>query len=114
VLCFIDVHIEIDLYGKFGVCGHFDIRTFWSLVSSVLSNLVDRASIGLHMFIHHEGSKERESLANAKVNVRQHCVSLSCLCNSLTQRAKDMKIGILDDRFLVWCPISPEPLRISA
>jgi len=27
----------------------------------------------------------QESLANAKVNVRQHCVSLSCLCNSLTQ-----------------------------
>ena len=28
---------------------------------------------------------EQESLANAKVNARQHCVSLSCLCNSLTQ-----------------------------
>ena len=28
---------------------------------------------------------KQESLANAKVNVRQHCVSLSCLCNSLTQ-----------------------------
>ena len=27
---------------------------------------------------------KQESLANAKVNVRQHCVSLSCLCNSLT------------------------------
>jgi len=27
----------------------------------------------------------QESLANAKVNVRQHCVSLSCLCNSLMQ-----------------------------
>jgi len=27
----------------------------------------------------------QESLANAKVNVRQNCVSLSCLCNSLTQ-----------------------------
>jgi len=27
----------------------------------------------------------QESLANAKVNARQHCVSLSCLCNSLTQ-----------------------------
>jgi len=25
-----------------------------------------------------------------------------------------MKIGILDDHFLVWRPISPEPLRISA
>ena len=28
---------------------------------------------------------QQESLANAKVNARQHCVSLSCLCNSLTQ-----------------------------
>jgi len=28
---------------------------------------------------------EQESLANAKVNARQHCVSLSCLCNNLTQ-----------------------------
>ena len=28
---------------------------------------------------------EQENLANAKVNARQHCVSLSCLCNSLTQ-----------------------------
>ena len=28
---------------------------------------------------------KQESLANAKVNTRQHCVSLSCLCNSLTQ-----------------------------
>jgi len=27
----------------------------------------------------------QESLANTKVNARQHCVSLSCLCNSLTQ-----------------------------
>jgi len=27
----------------------------------------------------------QESLANAKVSARQHCVSLSCLCNSLTQ-----------------------------
>ena len=27
----------------------------------------------------------QESLANAKVNARQHCVSLSCLCNSWTQ-----------------------------
>jgi len=25
------------------------------------------------------------SLANAKLNALQHCVSLSCLCNSLTQ-----------------------------
>jgi len=25
-----------------------------------------------------------------------------------------MKISILDDHFLVWRPISPEPLRISA
>ena len=30
-------------------------------------------------------STVQESLANAKVNTRQHCVSLSCLCNSLTQ-----------------------------
>jgi len=29
--------------------------------------------------------KGKESLANAKVNARQHCVGLSCLCNSLTQ-----------------------------
>jgi len=28
---------------------------------------------------------KQESLANAKVNTRQHCVSLLCLCNSLTQ-----------------------------
>ena len=28
---------------------------------------------------------KQESLANAKVNARQRCVSLSCLCNSLTQ-----------------------------
>ena len=28
---------------------------------------------------------QQESLANAKVKARQHCVSLSCLCNSLTQ-----------------------------
>jgi len=28
---------------------------------------------------------KQESLANAKGNARQHCVSLSCLCNSLTQ-----------------------------
>jgi len=28
---------------------------------------------------------KQESLANAKVNARQHCVSLSCLCDSLTQ-----------------------------
>jgi len=27
----------------------------------------------------------QESLANTKVNARQHCVRLSCLCNSLTQ-----------------------------
>ena len=27
---------------------------------------------------------KQESLANTKVNARQHCVSLSCLCNSLT------------------------------
>ena len=27
----------------------------------------------------------KESLANAKVNARQHCVSLPCLCNSSTQ-----------------------------
>ena len=27
----------------------------------------------------------QESLANAKVNARQHCVSISCLCNTLTQ-----------------------------
>jgi len=32
---------------------------------------------------------KQESLANAKVNARQHCVSLSC---------------ILDDHFLVWRP----------
>jgi len=44
---------------------------------------------------------KQESLANAKVNARQHCVSLSCLCNRLTQRAKDTKIGILNDHFLV-------------
>jgi len=25
-----------------------------------------------------------------------------------------MKIGILDNHFLVWCPISSEPLQISA
>jgi len=60
----------------------------------------------------------QESLANAKVNARQHCVSLSCLYNSLTQiewmvdfslgdedsaniARKDTKIGILDDHFLV-------------
>jgi len=30
-------------------------------------------------------SMQQESLANAKVNARQHCISLSCLCNSLTQ-----------------------------
>ena len=29
--------------------------------------------------------EKQESLANAKLNARQHCVSLSCLCNSLTQ-----------------------------
>ena len=29
--------------------------------------------------------REQESLANAKVNARQHRFSLSCLCNSLTQ-----------------------------
>jgi len=28
---------------------------------------------------------KQESLANAKVNAQQHCVSLSCLCNSLIQ-----------------------------
>jgi len=28
---------------------------------------------------------QQESLANTKVNARQHCVSLSCICNSLTQ-----------------------------
>ena len=28
---------------------------------------------------------KQEGLANAKVNARQHCVSLLCLCNSLTQ-----------------------------
>jgi len=28
---------------------------------------------------------QQESLANAKANARQHCVSLSCLCNSVTQ-----------------------------
>jgi len=27
----------------------------------------------------------KESLANARVNVQQHCVSLSCLCNTFTQ-----------------------------
>jgi len=27
---------------------------------------------------------------------------------------KDTQIGILDDHFLVWGPISPEPLQISA
>ena len=32
-----------------------------------------------------ETDRSQESLANAKVNARQHCVSLSCLCNSLTQ-----------------------------
>ena len=32
-----------------------------------------------------ERLSQQESLANAKENVRQHCVSLSCLCNSLTQ-----------------------------
>ena len=53
---------------------------------------------------------KQESLANDKVNARQHCVSLSCLCNSLTQIEwvadfslgdEDTKIGILDDHFLV-------------
>jgi len=47
----------------------------------------------------HPACKTRKP-SYAKVNARQHCVSLSCLCNSLTQ--------------IVWCPISPEPLRISA
>ena len=40
-------------------------------------------------------SSEQESLANAKVNARQHCVSLSCLCNSLThiEWLADFSIG---------------------
>ena len=61
---------------------------------------------------HNQGRRQvkQESLANAKVNARQHCVSLSCLCNSLTQIEwladfslgdEDTKIGILDDHFLV-------------
>jgi len=47
----------------------------------------------------HPACKTRKP-SYAKVNARQHCVSLSCLCNNLTQ---------IVSRF-----ISPEPLRISA
>ena len=40
----------------------------------------------------------QESLANAKVKARQHCVSLSCLCNSLTQIewVADFSLGDLE------------------
>jgi len=38
-----------------------------------------KMTTGIHVY------EVQESLANAKVNARQHCVSLSRLCNSLTQ-----------------------------
>ena len=74
--------------------------------------------------------EEQESLANAKVNVRQHCVSLSCLCNSLTQIewVADFSLGDEDSKNIVseryenrhlrpplscLTPISPKPLQIS-
>ena len=44
------------------------------------------SAVEMHEISHHILSQRlQESLANAKVNARQHCVSLSCLCNSLTQ-----------------------------
>ena len=45
----------------------------------------------------------QESLANAKVNARQHCVSLSCLCNSLTQIewVADFSLGDEDSENIV-------------
>jgi len=50
--------------------------------------------------------EKQESLANVKVNAWQHCVSLSCLALGMKirkiWRAKDTKIGILDNHFLVW------------
>jgi len=55
----------------------------------VMSRLM---SVYLSVCLSHNSSRQ-ESLANAKVNARQHCVSLSCLY----------------DHFLVWRPISLEP-----
>jgi len=60
-------------------------------------------------------SGKQESLANAKVNVRQHCVNEMPIMDYILEynnfsfgtkiqkiyRAKDTKIGILDDHFLV-------------
>ena len=47
--------------------------------------------------------KKQESLANARVNARQHCVSLSCLCNSLTQIewVADFSVGDDDSENIV-------------
>ena len=44
-----------------------------------------------------------KSLANAKLNARQHCVSLSCLCNSLTQIewVPDFSLGDEDSENIV-------------
>jgi len=53
---------------------------------------------------------KQKSLANAKVNVRQHCVRLSCLGDEDSE-------NIVSERYEnrhFRRPLSPEPLRISA
>ena len=50
---------------------------------------------------------EQKSLANAKINARQHCVSLSCLCNSLTQSEWASETTT----FLFDAPYLPNPCK---
>jgi len=43
----------------------------------------------------HEKNKQQESLANAKVNARQHCVSLSCLTPHISRTPANICITLI-------------------
>ena len=73
---------------------------FWIFCRSVLPSVLRRCWLGGRKGIR---LVKQESLASAKVNARQHCVSLSRLGdedsgNIASERYEN---GILDDHFLV-------------
>ena len=77
---------------------------FWDAEGELLIDFMPHKVTVIQGFIRltyfiHCAYQLQESLANTKVNARQHCVGLSLSC--------------LYDHFLVWRPISPEPLQIS-
>jgi len=73
-------------------------RFFFVLIFAILFSCLDVHNV-------YTPCSKQESLANAKVNARQHCVSLSCLCktNSLTQIewVADFSLGDEDSENIV-------------